>query len=231
MKYSFLYRTENVINGKIYIGVHCTNNLMDGYIGNGVYSDASIKTLKSTPFRNAVKKYGYRNFKITILEFFESSKAAYMKEREIVDRIFIKRIDNYNVSTGGRGGSIKAWMSDEQLSDFKNKISDTWTEERKNKYGDFVRNKLWTEDRKREFSDNNPMKQGKYRNMFSKMNSGSGNAMWNRSKYKIITPYGEFDSIKSAKNALGLHLTTLIRRLDSTSEKFSGWQKILKSAA
>ena len=50
MKYSFIYKTTNLINGKIYIGQHTTDNINDRYLGSGVY------------FLRAVKKYGKKNF-------------------------------------------------------------------------------------------------------------------------------------------------------------------------
>lgn len=37
-KYNFIYKTTNQINGKVYIGIHSTNKLNDGYIGNSIYS-------------------------------------------------------------------------------------------------------------------------------------------------------------------------------------------------
>ena len=58
MRYSILYKTTNLVNGKIYIGVHSTDNLDDGYLGSGVALLA------------AIKEYGKKSFKRDILKFF-----------------------------------------------------------------------------------------------------------------------------------------------------------------
>jgi hypothetical protein len=55
-----VYKTTNIINSKIYIGVHYTNpDINDGYIGCGVTKkDLKKKTLIGFPA--AVRKCGYR---------------------------------------------------------------------------------------------------------------------------------------------------------------------------
>lgn len=101
MKY-IVYCTTCKVNGKIYIGVHKTENpeIFDGYIGNGIKIGWTIKNAH-TAFQRALKKYGYSNFIRTVLYVFDSEKLAYDKEAEIVNYDFVKRRDNYNTSLGG----------------------------------------------------------------------------------------------------------------------------------
>jgi hypothetical protein len=94
-KYHLIYKTTNLINNKIYIGAHSTNNINDGYIGSG-------KMLHS-----AIKKYGIENFKREILHMFNSPEEMFTKEKEIVSEKFISRLDVYNIVTGGFGGFNK----------------------------------------------------------------------------------------------------------------------------
>ena len=86
----YLYQITNLINDKVYIGVHKTSNLEDGYMGSG-------KALSA-----AFVKYGKSNFKKDILEFFDTERAMYERELEIVDSLFVSRKDTYNLTEGGR---------------------------------------------------------------------------------------------------------------------------------
>lgn len=104
MKY-IVYKTTNLINNKIYVGVHRTNpDINDGYIGCGVTKKDQKKKTKGFP--KAVEKYGYSNFKReTLFEYPDSEegmKAAYAKEAEIVTVEFVKRRDTYNLTVGGQ---------------------------------------------------------------------------------------------------------------------------------
>ena len=98
MKY-IVYCTTCKVNGKIYIGVHKTENpdVFDGYIGNGLKIGYNIKNPK-TAFQHAVKKYGYSNFVRNTLFIFDNEEEAYLKEKEIVTLEFIRQKDNYNTS-------------------------------------------------------------------------------------------------------------------------------------
>lgn len=92
MKYNILYEIKNNITGSIYVGVHSTTNLDDGYMGSG-------KVILA-----AIKKYGVENFTKTILKFFDSTTEMFLSEKEIVNEEFIKRPDVYNIRLGGDGG-------------------------------------------------------------------------------------------------------------------------------
>lgn len=88
----YLYEIRNNLNNKIYVGVHKTNNMDDGYMGSGKV------------ILNAFKKYGIENFTKVILETFDSSEAMYAREAEVVNDEFLLREDVYNLRRGGNGG-------------------------------------------------------------------------------------------------------------------------------
>lgn len=103
---NIVYKTTNLINLKIYVGVHRTNvEIFDYYYGCGCYKKDLKKSVK-TGFPAALRKYGIQNFKReTLFEYpdtEEGRKAALKKEGEIVDEDFIKRKDTYNLVLGGQ---------------------------------------------------------------------------------------------------------------------------------
>lgn len=104
MKY-IVYLTTNIINNKIYVGVHGTKDptMFDGYIGNSINIFESNPELKhpKIPFHKAVKKYGYSSFKRTIIQVFDSIQDALDLEAYIVNEKFIAREDTYNITLGG----------------------------------------------------------------------------------------------------------------------------------
>lgn len=79
------------MNNKIYVGVHSTNKLDDGYIGSGWV------------LKDAIKKYGREKFTREILYMFPSRREAMAMEAEIVDQDFVDRKDTYNLTIGGLG--------------------------------------------------------------------------------------------------------------------------------
>lgn len=91
-----VYKTTNNINGNIYIGIHRTNNINDGYIGSGLL------------FRKAISKYGKENFTREILHVCDSVDEMYEIESQLVNTEFVNRKDTYNIQVGGVGGAKDA---------------------------------------------------------------------------------------------------------------------------
>jgi len=87
--YYTIYKTTNLINNKIYIGLHQATNPYDSYLGSG-------KLLKK-----AIKKYGKQNFNKEVLHIFLSRKEMVNMEKELVNKDFINRSDTYNLNLGG----------------------------------------------------------------------------------------------------------------------------------
>lgn len=104
-----VYETTNLVNGKIYIGIHKTEDpdKFDGYIGNGVYVTQPYTYEHSkTAFQCAVKKYGPQNFKRKTLAVFNTEKEASDLEEQIVNEKFLEREDVYNMILGGLAGCL-----------------------------------------------------------------------------------------------------------------------------
>ena len=103
MKY-IVYLTTNKVNGKIYIGVHKTENpeIFDGYIGCGAYINSPKTYNKGTTYlHKAILKYGVKNFQRTTLKVFDNEQDALDLERFLVTEKFISRTDTYNLTVGG----------------------------------------------------------------------------------------------------------------------------------
>lgn len=112
MKY-IVYITINLCNGKFYIGVHRTNpEIFDGYIGCGIYR--ASQATKDYTLHKAVRKYGYENFKRTIIKTFpdteEGRKEAFELEALIVNETLLKSKSTYNTALGGRESTTEDLM-------------------------------------------------------------------------------------------------------------------------
>ena len=93
-KYGYIYLTENLINGKKYIGQHRAQEFEPNrYIGSGKF------------LSEAISKYGKENFKCSILEWCYSE--SQLNEREIYWISFYNAVEDsnfYNILKGGEGG-------------------------------------------------------------------------------------------------------------------------------
>lgn len=112
MKY-IVYITINLCNGKFYIGVHKTNpETFDGYIGCGIYR--ASQATKDYVLHKAVRKYGYENFKRTIIKIFpdteEGRQQAFELEAILVNETLLKSKTTYNTALGGRESTTEELM-------------------------------------------------------------------------------------------------------------------------
>ena len=96
-----VYLITNLINFKIYVGVHSTYNVFDDYMGSG-------KCIKA-----AIKKYGIENFKKEIIAIFDNRKVALKLEKEIVNSNFLNSDNTYNLTIGGAGIKLDSWKCKE----------------------------------------------------------------------------------------------------------------------
>jgi len=90
--YHYIYKTVNLKNNKYYIGIHSTNNLDDGYLGSGTY------------LKNAIKKYGKKNFECNIISFYDNRKELKKAEYVIVNQDILRDKNCMNLKRGGTGG-------------------------------------------------------------------------------------------------------------------------------
>ena len=86
----YIYKTTNLLNGKLYIGQKHSTKFIPSYLGSG------------REIRNAVKLYGKKNFKVELIE--EILDIDQMDDREIYWIQFYHSTDRaigYNISSGG----------------------------------------------------------------------------------------------------------------------------------
>lgn len=114
-----VYKTTNLVNGKIYVGLHVTKDLNDDYLGSGKQIQA------------AVKKYGKDSFKREYIKICETPEEMYNLEAQIVNEEFVKRTDTYNMKTGGTGSWYHINANPEKYREARSKLR-----KQRNKAGD-----------------------------------------------------------------------------------------------
>ena len=169
----YLYEIRNLLNDKIYIGVHKTDNLEDGYMGSGHL------------LKKAILKHGIENFKKTIIETFSSQEEMLKREREIVNKLFLLREDVYNLKLGGEGGFD--WINSSNIPKMKGKKH---TEETKEAISKAMtgqnRDSSWLKDR------NDPLREESFKAMCSKGGKANkGNSKSQEHKAKIAAAVKE----------------------------------------
>lgn len=96
--YGYVYITTNLINNKRYIGQHRSDKFDTKYKGSG------------TLITQAFKKYGFENFRTTILEWFDSPEELNEGEKRYIKEYEADTSDSfYNITRGGDGHSCEPW--------------------------------------------------------------------------------------------------------------------------
>lgn len=175
----YLYQVTNNLNGKIYVGVHKTEDTGDDYMGSG-------KVICS-----AIKKYGIDNFTKVILETFPTSEEMFKREKEVVTEEFLLRPDTYNIRRGGNGGFDFINKNGLHHKGFKtaaerNRVMTPWVPGHDKGFG----GKQHTNETKQKLSfimqENNPLGfKGKHHTTESKSkisNATKGKIPWNKGK-------------------------------------------------
>lgn len=145
-KYNYVYKITNLVNGKIYIGKHSTDNLDDNYMGSGVV------------LHQAYQKYGLEHFKKEVIQFYNGGDE--LNQGEIFWIAKFNSTDpniGYNRTFGGDGGGL--------LEETKRKISETlkgrvaWnkgkhhSEEQKRKISQANKGRVFSEEHKQKISE------------------------------------------------------------------------------
>lgn len=195
-----LYKTTNLVNGKIYIGVHkvADNYRSKNYLGSG------------QALRVAFKKYGRKNFTRVTLAKFSCSEDAYSAEANIVNEKFIKHDDNYNMKCGGKGAR-----------GFKH------TDASKAKVSAGNKGKIRTEEFKEKISASligNTRRLGKIitEEHKAKLQAANSKAM-NAKKKPVMIDGKYYETARFAAKIEGIPRNTLWNRLKSANPKWSEW--------
>lgn len=102
----YVYVVVNLINGKLYFGVHHGDPEKMDYFGNGVRCIGDAERGNEV-FKKAVRKYGLANFRRTVISVFpytdEGKKQAFALEEAIVTPTLLKSRNVYNTALGGGG--------------------------------------------------------------------------------------------------------------------------------
>lgn len=151
--YGYIYKTTNLINGKIYIGKKTSEVFLPWYKGSG------------RALGEAFAKYGWDNFSVEFL-----CPCFSLKELNAEERFLIKYFDcrvkhgkGYNISEGGDWGDISEGMSQEDYERWCRNLSEACSGERNGFYG-----KKHTEESKKLISKHHADFSGENHPMYGK---------------------------------------------------------------
>lgn len=149
--YGYIYKTTNLVNGKIYIGQKKSDIFLENdYLGSG-------KRLKS-----AIMHYGKANFKVELLEACDSKHELDEKEIYYIEYYDSQNKDiGYNLTKGGDGvAGITAWnkgltkeQDDRLIKSEETKLKHS--NSLKRAYAEGRRSNNWTPEARKKISESN----------------------------------------------------------------------------
>ena len=226
--FGIIYITTNLINNKKYIGKHkCDSIEFDGYLGSG-------KILK-----NAIKKYGRKNFIREVLDTANSLEELNDKEIYYIDKYDAMKNDNfYNIRNGGEGVDFNCLPEEtKELIRAKAKINSKG--ENNVMYGKHHANETiqkiinnrdlsiyHTEEFKKKMSENSKGKStgsanGNFGNKGDKAKNGKKCYCYLDEEHKIL--FKEFNTLDLALNFLNMKGHTGILKDIKNNKKYKGY--------
>ena len=104
-----IYKTTNLINNKFYVGKDVHDN--PNYLGSGL------------ALNRAIEKYGKENFRKEVLERCDTLEQLACQEIHWIEKLNAIT-EGYNIANGGNGGNTRLGYTDEEMDDYKKKLSD-----------------------------------------------------------------------------------------------------------
>lgn len=109
--YGYIYKTTNLINGKIYIGQHKSQVFDKEYHGSGKL------------IRRAFEKYGIENFKTELIKWCETRSDINKYEKIYISIYHSNDLTvGYNISKGGDGGDTFSGLTNDEKEHRRKKM-------------------------------------------------------------------------------------------------------------
>jgi group I intron endonuclease len=230
-----LYQTTNLVNGKIYVGVHklADTTKSRNYLGSGL------------ALKIAIEKYGRNNFTRTTLAEFSCAEDAYLAEERMVDAEFVERGDTYNIKIGGLGCKGLALTDEHKAKISSSSKGRVHTAEARAKMSASGKGKVISEEQKVKMrlaskgnknclgrvhtpetkSKISASRIGKVHSLKTKMQmSVSTSGAKNYKSISIIINDVYHESASLAAKSEGLSHTTITNRARSNDPKWSEWR-------
>jgi len=105
-----VYKIECIITGKCYIG-QCRGSVRKRWNAHKSYGSGAGKSA----IKQAIKKYGYKNFKFSVIDYAQSIVELDLKEIKWIKELNTLAPNGYNLTEGGSKGKIISPESIEKM--------------------------------------------------------------------------------------------------------------------